>query len=94
MKLKVHSVALVAAVVLMTGTISAKTVAWYFTQGEKGNERGDNKACDVVKTVICRILKSDVPPDVLSRFIVNPMNSYYVRGNPIMTGFKIRRKEA
>ena len=46
------------------------------------------------KTVVCRMLKSDVPPDVLSRFIVNPMNSYYVRGNPIMTGFKIRRKEA
>ena len=46
------------------------------------------------KPVSCRMLKDDVPVGVLSRFIVNPMNSYYVKGTPIMTDFKIRRKEA
>ena len=46
------------------------------------------------KPVLCRMLKSDVPPNMLTRFIVNPMNSYYTRGQPIMTEFEIRRKEA
>ena len=46
------------------------------------------------KQVVCRMLKSDVPADLPSRFIVNPMNSYYTRGRPIMTDFEVRRKEA
>ena len=44
--------------------------------------------------VRCRMLKDDVPAGVLSRFVVNPMNSYYVKGNPIMTEFETRRKES
>ena len=39
MKLRVRSVALVAAVSLMAGTISAKTVAWYhFNEGDNGTK--------------------------------------------------------
>ena len=37
--------------------------------------------------VVCRMLKSDVPTDVRTRFVVNPMDAYYVRGNPIRTEF-------
>ena len=46
------------------------------------------------KTVVCRMLKSDVPAGVLARFVVNPMNAYYVRGNPIMTEFSKMVKQA
>ena len=46
------------------------------------------------KSVVCRMLKSDVPTGGLARFVVNPMNAYYVRGNPIMTEFSKMVKQA
>ena len=42
------------------------------------------------KTVICRMLKNDVPLNRPFRFVASPMNSYYVRGAAIKTEFKTR----
>jgi hypothetical protein len=44
------------------------------------------------KPVICRMLKSDLPLNRPARFVVSPMNSYYVRGKALTTWF-MKRKE-
>jgi hypothetical protein len=43
------------------------------------------------KPVVCRMLKSDVPPNRPFRFVVSPMNSYYVRGKVLTTQFKEKK---
>ncbi len=40
--------------------------------------------------VCCRMLKEDVPAGLPSRFVVTPMNSYYVHGSPIVTAYADR----